>query len=67
MRRRKSPEIAEGYPGFAYHNVTTEDYTMVGERFVVRPVPNHPGNWVVHHYVCSTPKVVKGKRRRFFI
>jgi hypothetical protein len=77
MKRRKTAEIAQGYPGFPYHHTTTEDYTMAGERFVLRPLVatneetgekvRIPGQWMVHWYHCDVPKVVRGKRRRFFI
>lgn len=59
MKRRKSAEIAQGYPGFPYHHTTTEDYTMVGHRFVLRPIKELPGQYVVHMYVCDVPKVVR--------
>lgn len=64
-KRLKSAEIAQGYPGFAYHNATTEDLTQNLNRFVIRPIKEHPGHWQVTAYHCAEiPTAMFNKRPR---
>lgn len=66
--RTKSAEVAQGYPGFAYHNATTEDLTQRLDRFKLRrvapPSPQFPwGQWVVIHYTSAVIPVAKINKR----
>lgn len=61
--RAKSAEIAQGYPGFAYHNATTEDLTQRLERFVLRPPTAQRPYWQVDYYRNGTIVVAKINKR----
>lgn len=63
FKRLRSAEVANGYPGFPYHQATTEDLTVRLERFVVRPIPGHPGHWQVHYYKSNAVPVARINRK----
>lgn len=58
-RRLKTAEVAQGYPGFAYHNATTEDLTQRLDRFVLRPIKELPGQYQVIWYTSQSVTVAK--------
>lgn len=63
IKRHKSAEVAQGYPGFAYHSATTEDLTQNLDRFVLRAIPELPGQYKVIWYTSAAIKPVTYNRR----
>lgn len=62
-KRLRSAEVANGYPGFPYHHATTEDLSQRLDRFVVRRITGHPGQWQVTHYVNGAVPVATFNKR----
>lgn len=56
-RRVPTHEVIHGHPGMPYHQTTTEDMTHGTHRFIVRPIPELPGQWRVDFYRSSFPAV----------
>lgn len=59
LRRLRSAEVAQGYPGFPYHQATTEDLSQNLDRFVLRRIPELPGHYQVIWYHSGAIKVAR--------